>query len=72
MYKLALSAENLKYKFCLVGVFGFFGYSAVVAPTAWVFGACVCSLLDASPPAENNISHQVLWFFHLELKCQSL
>lgn len=33
-------------------------------------GACICSLLDARPLAEKNISHQVLCFFHLDLKCQ--
>lgn len=37
-----------------------------------MLGACVCSPLNARPPAENNISHQVLWFLHLELKCQSM
>lgn len=70
MYKLALTAENV--------VFGCCGDSVVVVvllhccSSSKSLGAwCLCCLLTARPPSD-NISHQVLWVSHLELKHQSL
>lgn len=65
MYK---QQKSLKCQFCLA--FQKKYYFPQCCSSSESLGACICSLLDARPPAENNVSQQVVGFFHLDLKCQ--
>lgn len=58
MYK---HQKSLKCQFCLA--FEKIYYFSQCCSSSKSLGACICSLLDARPLAENNIPHQVLCFF---------
>lgn len=66
MYK---QQKSLQCQFCLALKKKYY-YFPQCCSSSKSLGACICSLLDARLPAENKISHQVVWFFNLDLKCQ--